>query len=359
MSKKITIPKSVGYPYANFDVNGKLYKYKSGEEVDVADEVAELVEAIVENQKKPGKEPTGQADYTQNDPMSASYLRNRPFYEEKKKVFSPLNLTWDGNTEGKQTFENLRGNHFYKVSDDIFTEEQIKLMRVSSSDGLSLSLSSISSYNFTEDAVNGGIIYFVRKPGKNEDFGITFPETGVYFCKGDAGYTDSLTSTDPIEHTGTIIHKIDSKFLPDEEIPYFDLTEMGLEPISQQIQSIEGDMTKICGALAKGPVVFRFSIYALDGSIVDSTQVVTAARQDLPGVGVIYQSNEIVVGSPTALGKLYRFIFFVNESGNFMNAISIPLIFATELQLHFSETGNFETARLKMSDGTTVDATRY
>ena len=104
MSKKITIPKSVGYPYATFDVNGKLYKYNSGAEVDVADEVAELVEAIVENQKKPGKEPTGQADYTQNDPMAASYIRNRPFYEEKKKVFSPLNLTWDGNTEGISAF---------------------------------------------------------------------------------------------------------------------------------------------------------------------------------------------------------------------------------------------------------------
>lgn len=82
MSKKITIPKSVGYPYATFDVNGKLYKYNSGAEVDVEDEVAEIVEDIIRNERKGGKIPAGQADYLQNDPMSASYLRNRPFYED-------------------------------------------------------------------------------------------------------------------------------------------------------------------------------------------------------------------------------------------------------------------------------------
>ena len=304
-----------------------------------------------------------QADWLQNDPMSASYLRNRPFYEEKKKVFSPLNLTWDGNTDGISAFfQDTLATKYYKVSDDIFTNDQIKMMAYSLNTGESFTLSSLPFGLFDgEDFVKSVGVFFARKAGAFRDIW-DVPEPGVYFIlNSDTGvFVKSLTSTDHIEHTETIIHKIDSKFLPDEEIPYFDLTEMGLEPISQQIQSIEGDMTKICGALAKGPAVFRFSIYAPGGAIVDSTQVVTAARQDLPGVGVIYQSNEIVDGSPTSPGALYRLLFFVNASGNSMNAVAIPLIFATELQLHFSEeTGNFEAARLKMSDGTTVDATRY
>ena len=40
-----------------------------------------------------------QSDYNQNDPDAVDYIKNRPGAYDK--FFEPVNITWDGNTEGK------------------------------------------------------------------------------------------------------------------------------------------------------------------------------------------------------------------------------------------------------------------
>ena len=181
-----------------------------------------------------------QADYLQPDPMAASYIRNRPFYEEQKKVYSPLNITWDGNTEGLVC---VRGNA-YKVSDDVFTDEQIMKTSVALSNGQIYSVSDMYALGLiesTEDAVLSDTVLIIRKAGlvidpDNPSGGSRFDECGVYIIKqNDDPYVIAITSTDPIEHTETIIHKIDSKFLPDDavnKIPYFDFKALGMPDVT-------------------------------------------------------------------------------------------------------------------------------
>ena len=51
--KNITIPKKFGYPTLDVKVNGKVYTVKSGEEITVEDEVAEVIENAIALEPKP------------------------------------------------------------------------------------------------------------------------------------------------------------------------------------------------------------------------------------------------------------------------------------------------------------------
>lgn len=42
--KTITIPKKFGYPKVNLWLNGKKYTFPTGEEINVEDEVADIIE---------------------------------------------------------------------------------------------------------------------------------------------------------------------------------------------------------------------------------------------------------------------------------------------------------------------------
>ena len=139
-----------------------------------------------------------QADYLQNDPMSASYIRNRPFYEEKKKVFSPLNLTWDGNTDGLVC---VNGDA-YKISDDVFTDEQIMKTSVALSNGQIHSVSDMYALGLiesTEDAVLSDTVLIIRKSGfvidpDDPSGGARFDDCGVYIIKkNDEPYVVAIT----------------------------------------------------------------------------------------------------------------------------------------------------------------------
>lgn len=145
------------------------------------------------------------------------YVKNRTHYEETTVVNEPINITWDGNTEGLVKAE---GAPFYRVSDAVLTDEQIKSATVSVG-GISVSLA--STWN---DAPEGSIsdeivmtvefVVFVRKDGAVIHNSLAFPECGIYFLyDGQDFYTSSLTTTEPIEHTKTVVKKLDKKFLPD------------------------------------------------------------------------------------------------------------------------------------------------
>lgn len=154
-------------------------------------------------------------DLSQNDPNAADYVKNRTHYEETVIVNEPLNITWDGNTEGLVMTEGVPA---YKVSDSVLTDEQIKLTTETDNDGRSTNISNkwdklVQNGSVSEAVVITYGVAYVRTAGV-EFLGSVFPETGIYFMLYDGAYIASLTTTEPVEHTKTVVKKIDKKFLP-------------------------------------------------------------------------------------------------------------------------------------------------
>lgn len=222
MSKIVTIPTDGMNPFV-VTHNGEKYVFTPGETVEVSDGVAlEIEEYKRWREKFFPKEPAlihAQPDLSQNDPNAADYVKNRTHYEETTVVNEPLNITWDGNTEGLVKAE---GAPFYKVSDAVLTDEQIKSATASFSfDDIVIPLESAWD-NALEGSISDEIVMmieflvFVRKDGAVIYDSLAFPECGIYFLyDGPDAYTSSLTTTEPVEHTKTVVHKLDKKFLPD------------------------------------------------------------------------------------------------------------------------------------------------
>lgn len=158
-----------------------------------------------------------QADLAQNDETAIDYVKNRTHYTETVIVNEPLNITWDGNTDGLTAVNSL-----YKVSDLVLTDEQIKsgtLTVLGKSDPIELSSlwdSAESNGTATDNYVSlNEYIVFVRKAGVTF-FTMYFSECGIYFTKySDTLYPTSLTTTEPVEQTSVVVRQLDEKYIPD------------------------------------------------------------------------------------------------------------------------------------------------
>lgn len=147
---------------------------------------------------------------TRTERFLKEYGVSNYFGETETVVNEPLNITWDGNTEGLVSVAGV----FYKISDLVLTDEQISLVTVHGSDG-----SSYGATNHTEamgDMVFVGfrVKVVVIKKDNAELEGIIFPEKGLYFMLEGEMYVTSLTTTEPVPQTKTVVHKLDKKFLP-------------------------------------------------------------------------------------------------------------------------------------------------
>ena len=171
-----------------------------------------------------------QSDLAQNDPTQPDYVKNRTHWEETTTVNKPLNITWDGNTGGLIGVVLYEGVKFLKVSDLVFTDEQIKTMSETLSNG---------DYTEYSEAWDAGIeegmviprnditvcwnIVVARVDGAIVELDgalSTFPEKGLYFLSSEGwAHVASLTSTEPVEQTKTVVHKLDKKYLPDGDTP--------------------------------------------------------------------------------------------------------------------------------------------
>jgi hypothetical protein len=169
------------------------------------------------------KEDVKQSDLAQNDPTAPDYVKNRTHYEETTVVNEPLNITWDGNTEGLVSVADM----VYKVSDIVFTDEQIKLMSETDSGGNYTNYSEMWDIGIEEGwivpsddvTICGGIAVARVDEAVGEMYGtsITFPEKGLYFIGGEDWYNvASLISPEYFEQIKTVVHKLDKKFLPDD-----------------------------------------------------------------------------------------------------------------------------------------------
>lgn len=177
---------------------------------------------------------------------SYNELEDKPFYEEEVVVKEPLNITWDGNTEGLVQIPEMP---LFKISDLVLTDEQIKCITITMSDGFSGSIadawgSMVDTGGVGEDTVAGpeGIILFVRKNNLPiEGTSIVIPEAGIYVEKySDENYVTSLTTTEPIEHTKTVTHPIDPKFLPDG-YPYEEVVVTPVTAFEFELEATDTD----------------------------------------------------------------------------------------------------------------------
>lgn len=200
------------------------YNFKKIIDLDLVNEVPEganvLIEADGATKRLPStaiKPAPIQPDMAQNDPTAPDYVKNRTHYEETKLVNEPLNLTWDGNTDGLVCVADV----LFKVSDLVLTDEQIKSATVTLNSGFGGPVADmwediVDRGGVTEDIVmlsEFGAI--VRKSGAVFN-GLAFEETGIYLISTNGFYISSFTTTEPVEHTKTVVKKLDKKYLPDD-----------------------------------------------------------------------------------------------------------------------------------------------
>lgn len=151
-----------------------------------------------------------QSDYNQNDPDAVDYIKNRPGAYDK--FFEPVNITWDGNTEGKTSVTLNDNTAFYHISSDTPTTEQLIGGQITLVNGSTIELTD-ESVDFEDYVIRvSEACVIVLKEGTYR--GIEFPLTGTYFLRlyNDKSkeylYATSLTSPG-----GNVQIKIPEKYL--------------------------------------------------------------------------------------------------------------------------------------------------
>lgn len=151
----------------------------------------------------------------------SGYVKNRTHYEETTVVNEPLNITWDGNTEGLVSVNDT----FYKVSDATPTVDDWAFIAkhyedsayVAGTIGNMSDNDNIAAF-LQKDGVGFAVVY--TDGAKPADGAPAFPEKGLYFSVshsfGEPAYILSFTTTEPVPHTKTVVHKLDMKWLPDD-----------------------------------------------------------------------------------------------------------------------------------------------
>ena len=139
---------------------------------------------------------------------------DRLAYEETVPVASPINITFDGNTEGAVMSSK---NNFYKVSDQVFSLDEILQMTVTfnmSGDIFDSVIGDrpndvIQNNNAFCVTDNGPVFALAENSGPNP-LGVpdTYPEPGIYFPV--SGTTRALRWL-----YKTVKKNLDEKFLPD------------------------------------------------------------------------------------------------------------------------------------------------
>lgn len=151
-----------------------------------------------------------QSDYNQNDPDAVDYIKNRPGAYDK--FVEPVNITWDGNTEGKTSVALDNNIALYYVSSDIPTVERLVGGQITIVDGTTIVLTYEDLY-FEDGIISiGDLCAIVLQECTYK--GIEFPLAGTYFIKGcndekkQCVYVTSLTSSG-----GNVRIKIPEKYL--------------------------------------------------------------------------------------------------------------------------------------------------
>lgn len=161
-------------------------------------------------------------------------LTDKPFGEEISLVSEPLHIVWDGDTSCTSVkFLEGEDGGFYKVSDIVLTNEQIRSAKYFYKDDdnevfCSEEFDSAGSEGFehiiiTDDIVVLDGIAIVRKNNVTIDMGEdlgskTFPEKGIYLLyEVEQFYVETFITTESVEQELTVIEKLDKKYLPEDD----------------------------------------------------------------------------------------------------------------------------------------------
>jgi hypothetical protein len=156
-----------------------------------------------------------QPDWNQNDESQPDYVKNRPFYE----VPTNYEITWDGDMEGRTVFDlsvvGADGAYLVKVSDRVYTKEELVWRRFLDSDGY---VSTINQDSFIEAApgsfMESGFSFAVVNSADEFNAAVGAPDgyftNGTYFLAvPSTGIYVSAIYTD-----GRLV-KLEEKYLPD------------------------------------------------------------------------------------------------------------------------------------------------
>ena len=166
-------------------------------------------------------------DWEVNDETSASYIQNRPFYDNRKIVIGekevPINFTFDGNIEDKEVIDLGGNDYLVKMSDIPLTRDYLIGSNV-----IGMYYEEQENYDITEDdideetesyiiAFNGNFISVFQD--NTEINGYTLSKGFWCWCNLEYYYYASFTNTKSITVIGEIIEgdlkKIDEKYLPE------------------------------------------------------------------------------------------------------------------------------------------------
>lgn len=144
--------------------------------------------------------------------LDPKYIKDM-YYEEEKTVTEPLNIEWDGDTTGRVS---IAGSGFYKVSDLILSEDELKWAAVTLSNGVSGSAEEVwDRIVVDENVISSPELGVVVVKTANVDLGgVVAPEAGVYFRLQGGNHVASLSNPDVmVEVSKEIVHKIDRKYI--------------------------------------------------------------------------------------------------------------------------------------------------
>lgn len=183
-----------------------------------------VVKAVDENGKPTEWEaadfPTGggegvQSDWNQNDESQPDYVKNRPFYE----VPRIYDITWDGDMTGRTALDlsliGVSGAYLVKVSDKVYTKEELRTKRFIDSGGDKSSMTShdfpdVAPGAFREDGFSFGVVYSADEFNAAIGAPDGYYTNGTYFfCAPSEGlYVSAL-------YTEGHLEKLEDKYLPD------------------------------------------------------------------------------------------------------------------------------------------------
>lgn len=138
-----------------------------------------------------GGAPQVQADWEQNDESAVDYIKNRP--GGYTKTTPGYEITWDGVVGDKPAVAIDDGVYVVKVSDRVFTVEELIGATVISGDK-SVTVDEESVRNQGGIIAIGGAALICTTP--ETTMGVTIPETGTYFLKDGDSFTSSLSKPD-------------------------------------------------------------------------------------------------------------------------------------------------------------------